>query len=272
MTASRALLVRRLLASLASATLGAILIADIAAHLCHRPPGLESVLLATLAAVPVVSAALVWSPRIAAQLLARGAWWSLLLAGGLGALIDADRRFSIMVVCNAIALLAAGRSGLTDGAGRFQPVAFRGTLVLALVLAIADTGAFLWTGYALAVREHQFSLILLAVPMAIGIVGLLRMRTWGLFLGVACNLTVAVLAVTRVLGLPDILRLLFLGTACLQLLIPLPMFVSIVRRRRPDPDGWRRTKAVLVTSVIGGIVTLALYATFFRHGRALVRF
>jgi hypothetical protein len=38
-------------------------------------------------------------------------------------------------------------------AGRFQPVAFRGTLTVALVLAMADTGAMLWLGLVTLLRS-----------------------------------------------------------------------------------------------------------------------
>jgi hypothetical protein len=174
---------------------------------------------------------------------------------------------AVAVVCSAGALLAAGRSGLEEGEGRFRPVAFRGTLMLALVLAMADTGALLWIGSGNLMFDHRPSALLVAVPMLLGVVGLLRLRTWGLIVSLASNILMVVLGLTRVLYLPGPLRGLFVGTAILQLLVPLPMLVTIARGRAPGPDRWRAAKTVATTAVIAGIASLSVYAAF--GGQAL---
>jgi hypothetical protein len=266
MTVSRSFVARRVLASLASATFASALYHLIAGE--HGPRLLERVFLDSVIVVPAVAAGLIWLRPIAAQLLARGAWWSFLLGGGLLSVAARDdvARFGFLAVaCNGIALLAAGRTGLGDGAGHFRPVAFRGTLILALVLAIADTGAFLWMGSGTAMFGGHPSLLIMAMPMAVGVVGLLRLRTWGLLLSLASNLLVAILGSTGVLYLDGPLRALFVTTACLQLIIPLPMLVSIWRGRSPGPDRWRQAKTLATTTVIAGIAGLSLYASFV-HG------
>jgi hypothetical protein len=268
---SRTVIARKLLASLASITFASALY-----HLIpfQSGPRLEMAFFYSVILVPTVAAGLIWFRPIAAQLLARGAWWSFLLGGGLLAVAaphDAERFGSLAVACNAVALLAAGRTGLGEGAGSFRPVAFRGTLLLALVLAIADTGAFLWMGSGTAMFAGHPSLLIMAVPMAVGVVGLLRLRTWGLLVSLASNLLVAILGLAGVLYLEGPLRALFVSSACLQLLVPLPMLVTIWRGRTPGPDRWHRAKALASSAVIAGIAGVSFYATFV-HGAPLFRF
>jgi hypothetical protein len=245
---SRALIARRALASVASLFATGVFVTIIRGE---RFSGLQWLAPVALTGAPVVAAVSIWSGRIGLQLLARGIWWSLLLLGGLISLSESsDHSGCAVALAGACSLLLSGRSGLDGDRGRFRPVAFRGTLTVALVFAIADTATLLWFGLARAVAEHQFSAILLVPPMVAGIVGLLRLRTWGLLVSLTCNLLVAILAATRTLDLPYALRPLLIGTAIVQLLVPIPMWVAIARRRIPPPDGWRRTKLVVSTAVI----------------------
>jgi len=115
------------------------------------------------------------------------------------------------------------------------------------------------------------SLLIMAVPMAVGVVGLLRLRTWGLLVSLASNLLVAILGLAGVLYLEGPLRALFVSSACLQLLVPLPMLVTIWRGRTPGPDRWHRAKALASSAVIAGIAGVSFYATFV-HGAPLFRF
>src|SRR4029077_10821250 len=109
-------------------------------------------------------------------------------------------------------LLSAGRVGLEESSsGRFRPVAFRGTLMLALVLAMGDAGAFSWIGLMQLIEARKVGLIVFAPPMIAGVIGLLRLRTWGLLVSVACNVAVAVAANTRLLYLSDQIRALFIA-------------------------------------------------------------
>jgi hypothetical protein len=43
-----------------------------------------------------------------------------------------------------------------------------------------------------------------------------------------------------------------------QLLVPIPMWIAIARRRIPPPDAWRRTKLVVSTAIIVGIAVTSV--------------
>jgi hypothetical protein len=265
MSEVNALRIRKALASLSSLGLALALLWSLRTESLRGP---EVVPFAMMVLMPVLAAAVIWSGRVGAQLLARGVWWSFLL---FGALVCATTRPSSsdaeavwLALPAAAALLLAGSSGLDARTGRFQPVAFRGTLVLALILAIADTASFSWFGALNATFEKHGGLLLMVVPMAAGVIGLLRLRTWGLLVSLACNVLVVVLSLTGVLELPRVLRILYVSSAALQLVVPIPMIVAIVRRRPPAPDGWRRTKRAVSTSVIVAIAALSVYCAFLR--------
>lgn len=257
--------VRRALACLASLALGVKFF--LLLHSEGDTAGSKLFIDATIA-VPFGAAALIWSRRLAAQLLARGAWWSMLLCAGLIAVTSGDDVQTIGAFtagCTAIALLAAGRTGLEDRAG-FAPVAFRGTLLVALVLAMADAGAFTWLGAGNAIFDHSWSVLMMVPPMILGVIGLLRLRTWGLFVSVATNAAIATLASTGVLNLPGPVRQLFICSAILQMVVPLPMIVAILRKQPPSADAWRRSRAIAPMVIVSAVAALAVYATYFHTG------
>jgi hypothetical protein len=221
-------------------------------------------------AVPFIAAGLVWTNRLTAQLLARGAWWSMLLLGMLVAMSGRrDAGFGVFVAsCSGGALLAAGGAGLASR-GRFAPVAFRSTILISLVLAIADTGAITWFGVGAATFDRMTWIPCVAVPMIIGVIGLVRLRTWGLIVNAITNVAIIALVATDTLALPSPLRQLFMVSAAVQLLIPLPMLVSIVRGKAPNPAAWRRTKLVVPIAIILAIVGASLYGAYACHGRLI---
>jgi hypothetical protein len=262
---------RRLVASGASLALGIRFYQLVtSAHSNAR----EQVFYAATVAIPVVAAGLIWSSKLPAQLLARGAWWSMLLAATLLAMTSGSELGHVggfTALMSALALLAAGRTGL-DRADRFAPAAFRGTLLVSLVLAMADTGAFAWFGTGNAMFDHSWSVLMMLPPMLAGVIGLLQLRTWGLIVSLTTNLAIAILAKAHVLDLVSPLRELFIGSALLQMLVPLPMIVAIVRGRAPSPDAWRRVKRIapiVVIAVVASAATLAVYAGYLHHGRLL---
>jgi hypothetical protein len=261
---------KQTVASLASALVAGVMLSG---FVQVRDLSSVRLLLAMVVIAPLGAAVLIFSRHLPAQLLARGTWWSYLLTSALVTCVDEPsvrHLAGLTAGATAFALLAAGREGLEASAGRFQPVAFRGTLTVALVLAMADTGAMLWLGLVTLLR-HDCRLILMVPLMAAGIVGLLRLRMWGLLAGLAANILVATLAATRVLGLPDPLRGLFIGTALLQLLVPLPMLVAIVRRRPPPSNRWPRAKRAIATATIVAIAGFGVYAGLIRQS-ALIAF
>jgi hypothetical protein len=255
--------IRRLLASLASVLGGGILFHEVARGTSH---GAEQLFADSLVAIPVIAALLIWARPIAAQLLARATWWSLLLVGGLLAVATDDRDLrtlgAYIAMCNAGALLAVGGLGLGEGQGRFVPVAFRGTLIVSLVLAIADTGSFLWFGLGNAIFEGHLSIIVLVPLMIAGVIGLLRLRTWGLLVSLSTNLLITILAATDVLDLPGPMRTLFITTAIVQLIVPIPMLVALVRGRAPDPQRWSRLKTVVPMAIVAAIAGISIYCAF----------
>jgi len=261
---TQVLRIRRCAATLASLGLLAVFVAILRDE---RPRGAEWALGGIFVALPLVAGAAVWWERLGAQLLTRGIWWSFLLLGGLIAVTNGPSRHHeavLLTTSAAAALLVAGSTGLGPGRGRFKPVAFRGTLLLALVLAIADTCSFVWVGTVNLIDGWRVGVLLLVPAMIAGVIGLLRLRTWGLIVSLLSNVAVVVLSSTRLIHLPDAFRALFIGTAALQLLVPAPMLVSIALGRRPAPEGWQRTKRVVSTAVIVGVVALSWYCT--RYG------
>ena len=190
-------------------------------------------LLAAVVAAPAAAGGAIWTRILALQLLARATWWVLLLyAGFILATGATDGRVIAIAVASACALLAAGRVDLDGDAGRFKPGAFRGTLTVMLVLAMADAGSFAWIALIRMVDGHIPLMIVFVPPMIAAVIGLLRLRTWGLLVSVACNVVVAVLAAADLLGVADKVRWIFIGSAVVQLLIPLPMWLTIVRNAR----------------------------------------
>jgi len=187
-----------------------------------------------LVAAPALAAGAIWTRILALQLLARASWWVLLLYAGfvLVATGASDSRVKAIGVASACALLAAGRVGLDRDGGRFQPGAFRGTLTVMLVLAMADAGSFAWIALIRTLDGHFNVLSLFVPPMIAAVIGLLRLRTWGLLVSVACNVVVAALAAADLLDVAERVRWLFIGSAVVQLLIPLPMWLTIFRNTR----------------------------------------
>lgn len=267
--------IRRIVASLASVIGSAVLYHDFARDASNH--SCEDLFVMSLVVIPVIAAALIWLRPIAAQLFARASWWSGLLVGALMATMGDHEICHLggyLAICNATALIAAANTGLDAREGRFAPVAFRGTLIISLVLAIADAGSFLWFGLGTALFEHRMSIghrmsILMLVPfMLTGVIGLLRLRVWGLVVSLATNLAIATLAYTRVLPLPDVLRELYIGTAVLQLIVPIPMLIAFVRGRAPDPTRWARTKSIAPLAIVAIIAATSVYCAFVHHPAA----
>jgi hypothetical protein len=260
---SRAAIVRRAIASVTSLGMSTTLAKAVLPHTTsiHRWDWVS--LLAWIAA-PALAAAAIWSRPVGLQLMARAFWWVHLLYATVAAIIGVhDRHVLALALGSGCALLSVGRLGLAQDDGRFRPVAFRGTLMLALILAMADAGTFSWIGLMEMAAGEKVRFILFAPPMIAAVIGLLQLRTWGLLVSIACNVIVAVLAGTGVLHLSAPIRGLFVGNAIVQLLIPLPMWITIIRRRPPPPDRWQNARAIGATVVIVALAAVAISCTLF---------
>jgi hypothetical protein len=88
----------------------------------------------------VLSAVLLHHGVVGSQLIARAAWWATLVLGTLLAVAGrGDSELGgLLAMTTGTALLAMGRLGLDEGEGSdFRPVAFRTTLTLGMIMAVA---------------------------------------------------------------------------------------------------------------------------------------
>lgn len=245
---------RLALASLASlvAALGFLL------SFKHTPP----LALAIPIGLLVAAAGLVWRPHLPSQLLARAALWSNLLLGSLmsiSASSGEQRMGGILALATGVALLALGRAGLARPSPAFTPAAFRGTLILALVMALADTQSLALFGGLRLGRSLAAAAPLLACAalMVVAIVGLYRLRVWGLVVNIAANLLIAGLALAGALEVPRLLAWALATTALVQLALPLPLIVAILRGRPPAATAASPLRAALIPVVVVALMSLA---------------
>lgn len=210
-------------------------------------------------------------PRLGAQLFARAAWWSNFLIGVLLCCIGnhSERHAGVpfMLACGA-ALVAADRRALlaARAAAGYRPARFFTTLQLMMVLALADAMTLgLFSSLWLRDGDYGIGALTGALTLAliVGFVGLYRLALWGIAatMGVAATLLVA-------LGLGafqnmDKLAVPLTILALVQLTVPLPMIVSMVRGRGQSTQSESRLPAWAPSAfVIGvaaaGVVTAAL--------------
>jgi hypothetical protein len=225
--------------------------------------------------VPVVllgvSALLVHHGTVGSQILARGVWWSNLVLGVLLSLAGGSDEREIglvMAIATGLPLLVMGRMGLgEDERSAFRPIAFRTTLVLGMTMAVADIQALLFWGAIkieneggsrgpLAQRTQGMLLLLAAAMMVVAVVGLYRLRVWGLLFGALCAAGLIGVMASGVCGLPGPLPESFIVTSAVQLLLPAPIVVAIVRGRAPAPRAAshlaRLAPALVVATLMAG--------------------
>ncbi|WP_428265643.1 hypothetical protein [Haliangium sp.] len=226
-------------------------------------------------ALSLLAAGLLHSRYLGAQMLARATWWSNLILGTListtGAGEDAMLLGLMLTLGSGGALLVMGRAGLGAGsvAGRFRPVAFRGALIVAMVMALADTQSLLLFGGMTALDySPSFLPLVCAVVMIVAVIGLFRLAVWGLALNLLANLAIAALGLCGVLGLPEPIVAALVTTAALQLLLPLPLLRAFVRgashQARAGRNWWP-----LLAAVVSALMALSVYALFVHQGRLI---
>lgn len=211
--------------------------------------------------VSLLAAALVvFVPSLGAQLLARSAWWANLVLGVLlaavGSHVERIQGTVLLVGCAGALVLLSDR-GLVEAQKRsgFNPAAYTTTLMLAMVLALADTLSLLLFGLLALSKSGDNPVLLLscAAAMIVGFVGLYNMKPWGLVSNLVLNVAIAALALTGSLGVDDEIVALFTITAALQLLVPMPMLVSVLTRRPlwKVPAAFKR----MALNVVVGLMT-----------------
>jgi hypothetical protein len=201
---------------------------------------------------------------MATQLFARAVHWSNL---GLGVILcilgshnERDRGVVLAIGC-ALALLVAGRVGLRHAERRaaFVPAAFKSSLLLLMVLALADAQTFvLLGGAALTDRQSSLSLVLFgaAAVMTVGFMLLMRLSLAGLFANVVTCLVVLAYAASHTgshKSFPEIMMVL----AVLHLLAASPTLYGVLTRQ-PAPGLGPRGRAIGATAVLIGAMVGAL--------------
>ena len=206
-------------------------------------------------------AALVYRDHLPSQLLVRAGLWSNLILGTLLATsASGDGEIGVvMALATAAGLLALGRSGLDAPSDRFAPVAFRGSLILALVMALADTQSLALFGAIGLERQDGGATLGCAALMLVALVGLYRLELWGLVLNLVANVLIAGLAFSAVLDLPKPIVFALCTTALIQIALPAPLVLAMIRGKAPEPSGrFDRLRAAIVPAVVVGLGGLAI--------------
>jgi hypothetical protein len=255
----------RALAAFASLAAAAVMAADaVVARNLGAPIvavlGLPVVMLA-LAAVLVVREGL------GAQLLARASWWSYLALGVVWSFGPAEAlpaAGALLATCTGVALLAAGRGGTVRGDTRsgFDPLAFRGVVLLAMILAIAQAQllalvAALRLESATATAATAW-LPALALATVVGVIGLHRLQLWGLLALPAVALSSLAVLALGLVPLGPLLRISLAALALVQVVLPLPVLLAIRRGAGPVARAQelphRAPAVVVVVLVLAAIV------------------
>lgn len=231
-------------------------------------------------AIPIglllVSAALIFRNHLPSQILVRAALWSNLVLGTLLAVAGFSEGVmgTVIAIGTAVGLLSLGRTGLDQKTGGFAPVAFRASLIVALVMALADVQSlalFAMLGLQGAARVtyrpmvefgHALVTLACAAVMVLAVIGMYRLRVWGLALNIAANVVVAALALTGALTVPHMIVFGLCTTAAVQLVLPVPLIVAMFRGQAPrEIPSLLRVKRVAVPVVTVALAGLAVIAT-----------
>jgi uncharacterized membrane protein (UPF0136 family) len=217
-----------------------------------------------------LSIAAVCHVSMATQLFARAVHWSNL---GLGVILcilgshkERDRGVVLAVAC-ALALMVAGRVGLREAERRaaFVPAAFKSSLLLLMVLALADAQTFFLLGGA-SLSDHQrrfaFVLFAAALVMIVGFVLLMRLSLVGLFANVGTCILVFAYAALHTgahKSFPEIMMVL----TGLHALAASPTLYAVLTRR-PVPGLGPRGRAIGATAVLIGSMVGSIGCWAFR--------
>ena len=176
---------------------------------------------------------------------------------------------AVLAGCTGAALLLIGRRGLDEAQARsFAPVAFRTTLFSMFLLSLADLfGLGFFT--TLIVEESArrapdaMTPVILCALLGAGLLGLYRLRVWGVFVSALANVALAVCAGSGLLAFPVPLRIGFAVTATLGLFLSAPVFVALIRGRAQASPAISRGGAWVAGLVVVGLVGLAIGATVY---------
>ncbi len=230
-----------------------------------------SVFVTLLAPLVLLGLSMVWLHRasMGAQLVSRAVWWAHLVLGvgwSFGPPESLPAAGALLAVGSGIALLVVGRSGLERSQTRvvFDPIAFRGTVLLSMILGLGD--AMMLGNLGLAQAElgladgHPAALLSCASLLAVGVWGLSRLRTWSVLVNLVANL--GALGVLLSFGPRSALLGIMAGSAAVQLVLPLRMFVAFWRGAAPR-DLRTELRSRLAAAVIVGSMLIAVPVALF---------
>lgn len=215
-----------------------------------------------------VSAILVHRRSIGAQLLARAIWWSNLV---LGVLISSagnghERKIAVVLaLASGLALLVSGREQLETSPGRFAPIAFRGSFTAILVMALADVQSLFLFGMLSSMDNggrgtSAVALLSVAIAMMIAVIGLFRLRAWGLVLAAISNVALVLVAMRFGGFLPELLIQAYVLSAAVQLALMVPIVRALLRGgTQASPPKLGRRVAIVSSLFILGLMALSLY-------------
>lgn len=230
-------------------------------------------LLAVPVGGPLVAAMLVHRPTLGPQLVARAVWWSSLALGVLlcvvGSGSDSRLGFAMTLACGA-ALLIIGRKGLAEASERaaFMPAAFRSSLLLLMVLAVADAQSLA----LFAVVDHNkdsgralVPLVVSAIAFTAGFIGLYRLALWGAFLNFAVALALFLVTASGAIRLTSHLDVMISMLMGVHVLVAAPVIVGVLRQK-PLPSLPQPVRAVLAPVAIAILMVIGISAKLYHFG------
>ncbi len=222
----------------------------------------------------VIAAVVIHLPALGPQLFARAVWWSNLGLGVIICLLSSPRSsynvtsFTFLALC-AFALVAVGRRGLGEAGerGGYAPAAFRSSLLLLMVLALADAQTFFLFMVLVWRDQEQLATQLVLGPAVaayvIGFIGLYRLRPWGAFLNALTSLVLLLVTVLQVTAMDRELRHIVEVLTVAHVLAAAPMLFSLATGRSlptvsPRVRGALGLAAVLAVVVVSGVFAFGL--------------
>ncbi|MFO7566086.1 MAG: hypothetical protein R6X02_25805 [Enhygromyxa sp.] len=166
---------------------------------------------------------------------------ALLYAASVGGMFGAVFS-SLLALASARSLMLLGERGLDgsdDPSSEFEPVRFRGVLIVALIMSFADALTLGFSSAVAGVRTlgvaragldfdgSSLALTLAAaLVMVVNVWGLARLRTWALFGTLLSNLGIAAAALHGMLAVNIYVSIALAVTAVMQLLCLVPVFAA----------------------------------------------
>jgi hypothetical protein len=219
----------------------------------------------------LLAAIAVHARALGAQLFARAAWWSSFTLGVFLSIIGSGRERvegSALAIGTALALLVADPKRLSAATAQdgYRPIAYRGTLQLMMVFAIADALTMSLFGFVSLEKSHEAAgwwLLGAAALFVVGFVGLYRLALWGIFATAGTAFVLGVLLALRIVEPDENLLPPLLFVCIAQPLAVAPMVLSMIRRR-PLPSLPRAVTTWVERLVIVGGAAAAIAALSFR--------